>query len=219
MNLTPEAKVVAERVIGKATRAYARRCWWADVDDLEQQGWVIACEVWKQQDWPAIGLPKFGACVWVALMHRLSAYLRRQQAPVTIMRSMAENRKRADGTRHGDYHAEAVALAQDRHDSEAPGYVASTPATQEQHAISARAAAKLRDSLLAIQGPDSTMAVAVLCDGAEVSEVAARHGVSNLHVAWAVRLSVKTVVRAESRRQGSEDAVSEIAEAVRQLTA
>lgn len=76
-----EAEQAARKVCSTVSRAFARRCWWADRAELEQQCWQIAMEVWDQR--PDGGLDGFSALAYVAMMRQLGRYLRRARHPVS----------------------------------------------------------------------------------------------------------------------------------------
>lgn len=76
---------IARSVSGK----YARRCWWADPRDLEQQAWEILLD-FKVNYAPRvdgtdeIDPSKFGNYAHRAVMRQLSRYLWRQSSPVSL---------------------------------------------------------------------------------------------------------------------------------------
>ena len=65
----------------KAAARYARRCWWADREDLEQEARVVALRAAQTWD-PAVGVP-FAPYAWRACVLSLRAYLWRQSSPVS----------------------------------------------------------------------------------------------------------------------------------------
>lgn len=65
----------------RAAARYARRCWWADKQELEQEAWVAMLRARKTFD-PQVGVP-FGGYAWRAVVVSLSSYLWRQSAPVS----------------------------------------------------------------------------------------------------------------------------------------
>lgn len=66
---------------------YHARCWWADLEDLEQQAWVVVLEVLRWY-FPETDMTEeehrraFGQLAYTATMRQLSRYLWLQQAPV-----------------------------------------------------------------------------------------------------------------------------------------
>lgn len=70
-----------DRVVNAAAARYAARCWWAELEDLRQEGWVAALEA--QQTWdPGRGVPLHGYA-WRAVVNHLGNYLWTQCSPVT----------------------------------------------------------------------------------------------------------------------------------------
>lgn len=76
-----EYRLEAKRIVEMVSWAYARRCWWADQRELEDQCWIYAHEVYEQgfDD----GVRGFGTLAYVACMRQLGRALRRMQAPVS----------------------------------------------------------------------------------------------------------------------------------------
>lgn len=68
-------------VAAKVARRYARRVWWADADDLQQEATTAALKAETTWD-PAPGVP-LEAYVWRACALHLRTYLWRQSSPVT----------------------------------------------------------------------------------------------------------------------------------------
>lgn len=68
-------------VIEKVIRRYASKCWWADIRDLRQEGWVALLEA-KRRFEPQRGTP-FSAFAWVCVTFAIRNYLWEQSAPVT----------------------------------------------------------------------------------------------------------------------------------------
>lgn len=67
---------------------YKRRCWWADVDDLRQEG--LAAQLQCRSTWdPDYGVP-FGAYAWRAAALAMRAFLLRMSAPVSAPRGHGE---------------------------------------------------------------------------------------------------------------------------------
>lgn len=74
--------------IAKAVaRRYHTRCWWTDLEDLEQQAWVVVLEVLRkyapQTEAGELDRKAFGSWAYVAAMKQLSRYIWRQSAPVS----------------------------------------------------------------------------------------------------------------------------------------
>lgn len=78
MKLDREMEAVLRGVVTKLALAYARRCWWADVTDLEQQGWEIALKALTTA-------PPSAEAAWAyhAVRRQLSRYLWRLGSPVS----------------------------------------------------------------------------------------------------------------------------------------
>lgn len=67
--------------VARVAARYARRCWWADRDDLTQEGLRAALEA--RQTWdPAVGVPEAYYCARAA-SRALSSYLFRVGSPVS----------------------------------------------------------------------------------------------------------------------------------------
>jgi DNA-directed RNA polymerase specialized sigma24 family protein len=79
--MTPAELVVALDVSKKAARRYARRCWWADVADLEQEAVLATVKAANTFD-PSVGVP-FAGYAWRAAILALKPYLWRQSSPVS----------------------------------------------------------------------------------------------------------------------------------------
>ncbi len=77
-----------EQVVNAAATRYAAKCWWAELDDLKQEGWVAALEA--QQRWnPNYGVPLHGYA-WRAVVLHLRNYLWEQSKPVTGRKNHGE---------------------------------------------------------------------------------------------------------------------------------
>lgn len=78
------AKQSAESVAA----AYCHRCWWAERDELRNQCWLIAMQVWTDaqgfSDAFTGGAAGYGTVCYVAAMRQMGRWLRRQQSPITI---------------------------------------------------------------------------------------------------------------------------------------
>ena len=79
--MTKDELDVALEVSKKAARRYARRCWWADVKDLEQEAVLATVKAAGTFD-PAVGVP-FAGYAWRAAILALKPYLWRQSSPVS----------------------------------------------------------------------------------------------------------------------------------------
>ena len=82
--MTETIDEVCARVARQVAGRYARRCWWADRTEVEQQAWAFVLEV-REQNMPLgpDGQPDvnaFGAWAWSAAVRRMSRWLWRQQA-------------------------------------------------------------------------------------------------------------------------------------------
>lgn len=79
------------KVATKVARRYARRCWWADEEDLRQEAMVAALECLKEGRWdPEVGVP-LNAYAWRACVNHLRSYLWRQSSPVSETDHNLEN--------------------------------------------------------------------------------------------------------------------------------
>lgn len=72
------------RMARRAARRYARRCWWADEEDLVQEATTAALHATRPDGPfdPECGVP-VGAYVWRTCILHLRAYLWRQSSPVS----------------------------------------------------------------------------------------------------------------------------------------
>src|SRR5262249_45350064 len=141
-------------------------------------------------------------------MYKLAPYLRRIQAPVTISSHVAQNRviqgpggkPDPEGKRH-DYDSRTLTLNGLNHDGDDR---AEPRAAIEERAPSPFAAAdaahdakeaieEIRAGLAEIGGESADMALEALCGG-NAAEIAARHGVSELHVRQAARAAARKLV-------------------------
>lgn len=75
---------IMARVAKAVSWRYARRVWWADQSELEQQAWIICLEV-RQQYAKSGTNPEsvFGGSCYVACMRQLSRWLRYESSPVS----------------------------------------------------------------------------------------------------------------------------------------
>jgi len=76
-----------ERIARDVSWKYARRCWWQDQRELEQQAWIVILEV-RQHYAPlkedgTLDRDVFGAWAYKAAMRQLSRWLRRESSPVS----------------------------------------------------------------------------------------------------------------------------------------
>lgn len=74
--MTPEVKM-----INSIARRYAARCWWAELDDLVQEGWIALLTAQRIWD-PSRNVPLAGYAGRAVMLH-LRDYLWRMSAPVT----------------------------------------------------------------------------------------------------------------------------------------
>jgi DNA-directed RNA polymerase specialized sigma24 family protein len=68
-------------VVARVARRYAKRCWWAEVDDLSQTGWEAATSARASFD-PSVGVPE-AAYLWRAIVNSMRRYLWRESSPVS----------------------------------------------------------------------------------------------------------------------------------------
>jgi len=68
-------------VAARAAKIYARRCWWAEEDDLRQEALAVAHASRRTFD-ERVGVP-FSAYAWRACVLHLARYLWRNGAPVS----------------------------------------------------------------------------------------------------------------------------------------
>lgn len=69
-----------ESAVNEAARRYARRVWWANTDDLKQEGWIAALEA--TQSWNPNGGASLRWYVWTAIVRSMRNHLLRESAPV-----------------------------------------------------------------------------------------------------------------------------------------
>jgi hypothetical protein len=82
-------KFIARR-IAKVVRFYTRRCFWAEPDELAQQGWLVALEALQTYDPSRMGeQTSLAGYIWNSLRFGIGAYLWKLSAPVSG-RSLAE---------------------------------------------------------------------------------------------------------------------------------
>lgn len=75
----------------RAARAYARKCWWAEVEDLEQTAFVATTRAMETFD-PKVGVP-LDAYLYRAAVLAIKPYLLAQSAPVSAPRSKRDELK------------------------------------------------------------------------------------------------------------------------------
>jgi hypothetical protein len=80
------------KVITTLAHRYARRCWWVDERDLQQEGWVTALEV--QLKYQPKTIDHARALTWTATAFTMNRHLWWASAPVSTGRP---NRKRLQG--------------------------------------------------------------------------------------------------------------------------
>jgi DNA-directed RNA polymerase specialized sigma24 family protein len=69
-----------QRVVRQVAGYYAKRVWWADKADLEQEAWVHVLEAASWYEGPDA---KFAGYIYSAASRNLSRYMRAQSAPVS----------------------------------------------------------------------------------------------------------------------------------------
>jgi DNA-directed RNA polymerase specialized sigma24 family protein len=69
-----------ESQVNEAARRYARRVWWANEEDLKQEGWVAALEA--AASWKPTGGASLKWYVWTAIVRSMRNLLLRDSAPV-----------------------------------------------------------------------------------------------------------------------------------------
>lgn len=83
-NATPHQ--IIDAVVAKAVGRYRAKCWWADKDDLTQEGWAVALQALKTWNpkHPEMQSPDdFYWYAWRAVVIQLRNLLLRGSAPVT----------------------------------------------------------------------------------------------------------------------------------------
>lgn len=155
--MTKDELAVAERVARKAAKRYARRCWWADVKDLEQEALLATVKAAGTFD-PSVGVP-FAGYAWRAAVLALKPYLWKQSSPVSASWNDMLDRKLA-----GVQRAEVDTTVPEEKD------------TPDDELDRRRWCEEVWKRALA-HDPSGGLAVAVLLNGEKSADVAARHGV------------------------------------------
>jgi hypothetical protein len=135
-------------IVEAISRSYARRCWWADREDLEQEAWVAALSA--RDKWDARRGVPLGAFAWKRVMWAVRDYVLVQSSPVTGIHS---NPQRLRGLMR----------------SELPAHLPA-PAAGMSEATLERAISRARRVIL--DGRRGDLAVEVLIDGRKPREVA-----------------------------------------------
>lgn len=78
------------RAVEVSAASYARRIWWVDRKEMEQQGWVYACEIMNRQRTfdPSVGVPLFGY-LSKAVSRLLYVYVCMESSPASASRRHA----------------------------------------------------------------------------------------------------------------------------------
>lgn len=168
--MTAAEKLRLEKVVRLAARRYARKCWWADPAELEQEAWRWACEAAQTFD-PDYGAP-LEAYVWRAIINRLWIYLWGVSAPVS---ESQHHLKDLAGVLHTPLEVE-----------NASGQVVQTDGLNDRRPLPDEQADynRWREALqqavrgAILSGRDGWLAYAVLVREAQPAKVAAAHKVS-----------------------------------------
>jgi len=155
--MTKDELSIAMDVAQKAARRYARRCWWADVKDLEQEATLATVKAARTFD-PTVGVP-FAGYAWRAAILALKPYLWKMSSPVSASWGDMLNRKLA-----GMHRAEVDLTIQDER------------TLQDDELDQRRWCEQVWKRAVALD-PSGGLAVEVLLMGEKSSDVAERHGV------------------------------------------
>lgn len=168
-------------VVDKISRRYAKKCWWAEISDLRQEGWTALLEARKRFD-PKRGTP-FSAFAWVCVEFSIRNYLWEQSAPVT-------------GPKHRGRKLEGLQRTPVKHIRNVPA--PSDPTAAEEWW------ARIREALDAavLDGRGGHIAAAVLLDGARPAEMASETKVPVT--------KIYGLVDAAKRRVKSDDTICEM---------
>ena len=149
----------------RAARAYARKCWWAELEDLEQTAFVATTRAMETFD-PKVGVP-LDAYLYRAAVLAIKPYLLAQSAPVSAPRSKRDELK-------GLIRVEINSTANGK-----PWQISSAPNTVDVTLDRVQLVAWVRERLheLLIDAKQTEIALPVLLDLETSSEVAQRHGV------------------------------------------
>ena len=71
-----------QAVVDRVSHRYAAMCWWADLNDLKQEGWVAALEA--KTRWKPEGGASLATYAEVAIVCKLRTYLWKSSAPVSF---------------------------------------------------------------------------------------------------------------------------------------
>jgi hypothetical protein len=69
--MTPEVQKVCAEVVRTVSSRYARSCWWLSIEDLQQEGWVVALQALRKPD---MNESRVGGYVYQAVAKSLSRY-------------------------------------------------------------------------------------------------------------------------------------------------
>lgn len=148
----------------RAARAYARKCWWASYEDLEQEAFRATTQAMRTYD-PLVGVP-IDAYLFRAAVLALKPMLLRDSAPVSASRRKLDNlkglrrvsRDMADGVH---------AVADNAHNPE--HVILTAELAVDLHAWRQR----VRQRLHALLDGSAKLALPILLDGATSADVAA----------------------------------------------
>ena len=96
---TQQTQQAIKSVISRVAKNHARKCWWVDERDLQQEGWVTALEVLAKYQ-PAT-LDHTRALTWTAVTFTMRRHLWWASAPVSAGRP---NRKKLAGMHATELH-------------------------------------------------------------------------------------------------------------------
>ena len=73
-----------KKLVKTTANAYKRKCWWADIDDMQQQAWLTICEADKAGTFKeSLGIPE-GAYLHRAIGLSVRRFLLQESSPVKI---------------------------------------------------------------------------------------------------------------------------------------
>lgn len=78
--MTPQTQNICDIAVRQVAHYYSNSCWWAEFEDLYQQGWLIAAEVLGNGTYEQ---DRLGGYIRVAVSRRLSRYCWDQSCPVS----------------------------------------------------------------------------------------------------------------------------------------
>lgn len=180
--MTEEQSSAAAEVVKGVARYYKVKCWWADSEEMEQEGWLAVCQALRPRDDGKGYKPERGPLkgyLWNACAFAVRDWLWRVQGPMTI---------RNDADRRGE----------DVCSEELYDHLQSALPDPEASLRTAQRGAEVVEYLQAALGrcPDAELAIPILLGEEKHSDVARRLGTTVPKVSAAVR-ATRAVLEAD----------------------